>query len=77
MVYYCWVGMGSAFGPLVIASLYFPKLTKNASVAGMLVGGGVGLLWILLDNTVSATIPGFIAGSATIWLVAHLDHSKK
>lgn len=74
LVYYCWVGMGSAFGPLVIASLYFPKLTKNSAVAGMLVGGSVGLLWIMLDSTISATIPGFIAGSATIWLVARFDN---
>lgn len=68
LVNYCWVGMGSAFGPLVIASLYFKKLNKFSAIAGLLTGGLVGLLWILLDTSVSATIPGFLAGFLVIWL---------
>ena len=74
LVYYCWVGMGSAFGPLVIATLYFNKLTKNAAIFGMLFGGAVGLCWIWLDSSISATIPGFIAGGGAILLVSLYEH---
>ncbi len=75
MVYYCWVGMGSAFGPLVIASLYFKRLTANGALAGMLVGGSVGVLWILTDSQLSATIPGFIAGGIAIYMVSYIKRT--
>lgn len=71
LVYYCWVGIGSAFGPLVIASLYFKRLTKNAALAGVIVGGGVGALWITSGSEISAALPGFVAGIATIWLLSN------
>ena len=70
VVYYCWVGIGSAFGPLVIASLYFKKLTKNGALLGVLSGGLVGAFWIMLDTPVSAALPGFVAGLLVIWLAS-------
>jgi sodium/proline symporter len=77
LVYYCWVGIGCAFGPLVIASLYFSQITKNGALAGMLIGGGVGAFWITLSSSISAALPGFIAGIATIWLISQLETVKK
>lgn len=71
LVYYCWVGIGSAFGPLVIASLYFKKLTKNAALFGIIVGGSVGAFWITLGSDISAALPGFLAGIATIWILSN------
>jgi sodium/proline symporter len=68
LVYYCWVGIGSAFGPLVIAALYFKRLTKNAALLGMLTGGLVGGLWIAVDSPISAALPGFAAGFLVIWI---------
>ncbi len=76
VVYYCWVGIGSAFGPLVSASLYFKKLTKNAALAGMLIGGTVGAFWITSGSEISAALPGFIAGFASIWIISNLSQSK-
>lgn len=72
LVYYCWVGIGSAFGPLVIASLYYKKLTKDAALAGMIVGGLVGAFWIATASEISAALPGFVAGLLTIFLVSQL-----
>lgn len=70
MVYYCWVGIGSSFGPLVIASLYFKQLTKNAALFGMLVGGLVGTFWVFFGFSISATLPGFFSGLLTIWVLS-------
>jgi sodium/proline symporter len=69
-VYYCWVGMGATFGPLVIASLFFRRLSYQAALLGMLSGGLVGLFWILLDSPVSANIPGSATGLLVIWLLS-------
>lgn len=77
LVYYCWVGIGSAFGPLVIASLYFKKLTKAAALAGLVVGGLVGAFWITLNSPVSAALPGFVAGIITIWVISLLTTKNK
>jgi sodium/proline symporter len=76
LVNYCWVGIGSSFGPLVLASLYFKKLTKNAALAGMLVGGLVGIFWIFLGSSISATLPGFLSGLLTIWFVSNMKESN-
>lgn len=76
MVYYCWVGMGSAFGPLVITSLYFKNITKNAGLIGMMVGGSIGALWIMSGSPISAMLPGFFSGMATIYLVSLLEIRK-
>lgn len=70
LVYYCWVGIGSSFGPLVIASLYFKRLTKNAALFGMIAGGLVGTFWIFCGFSISAALPGFLAGLLTIWLLS-------
>lgn len=77
LVYYCWVGIGSSFGPLVIASLYFKRLTKNAALAGMIVGGLVGTFWILLGFSISAALPGFLSGLITIWAVSRFSFKDK
>jgi Na+/proline symporter len=58
---------------LVIASLYFKRLTARGALAGVVVGGLVGALWIMLGSEISAALPGFVAGFATIWAVSLFD----
>jgi sodium/proline symporter len=45
VVSYAWAGLGAAFGPLVLFSLFWKRTTFQAAVAGMLAGGGTVLLW--------------------------------
>lgn len=40
-----WAGFGSAFGPVVLFSLFWKKMTKESAVAGMIVGGAVVFIW--------------------------------
>ncbi len=40
-----WAGFGSAFGPVVLFSLFWKKMTKESAVAGMVVGGAVVFIW--------------------------------
>jgi len=76
-----WAGFGAAFGPVVVFSLYWPKMTRNGALSGMLAGAGTVLFWIYAPVTIdgqslSATmyeiVPGFIMCSLFIVLVSKL-----
>jgi sodium/proline symporter len=45
MVSYAWAGFGAAFGPVVVLSLFWPRMTRNGALAGMLTGAAVVLVW--------------------------------
>jgi sodium/proline symporter len=45
MVSYAWAGFGAAFGPLVLLSLVWPRMTRNGALAGMVVGAVTVLVW--------------------------------
>ena len=74
-----WAGFGAAFGPLVIFSLWWKKLTHSGAVAGVVVGSLTVLLWAyvpLLENGETLSVyfyellPGFVASSLAIVLVS-------
>ncbi len=77
-----WAGFGAAFGPVVIASLYWKKMTRNSALAGMIIGAATVLFWVYapltingqaLSSTVYEIVPGFIACSFAIYLVTKLS----
>ncbi|GHV95462.1 sodium:proline symporter [Spirochaetia bacterium] len=45
VVSYAWAGLGAAFGPLILFSLFWKRTTFPAAVAGMLSGGLMVVLW--------------------------------
>lgn len=45
LVGYAWAGFGSAFGPVVLFSVLWPRMTRNGALAGMLVGALTVILW--------------------------------
>lgn len=45
MVSYAWAGFGAAFGPLVLLSLVWPRMTRNGALAGMVGGAVTVLVW--------------------------------
>ncbi len=55
-----WAGFGAAFGPMVVLSLYWKRITKNGALAGMITGGGSIIILVLLKTIAgkgSFTIP--------------------
>jgi len=74
LVAYAWAGFGAAFGPLIILSLFWRRMTLNGALAGMLVGAVVVILWknLLGDTGVYEIIPGFIASIIAIVVVSLL-----
>jgi sodium/proline symporter len=56
-VSYAWAGLGAAFGPLVLFSLFWKRTTLPAAVAGMVSGGIMVVFW----KNVMAGIGGIFA----------------
>ncbi|MFT5676940.1 MAG: SSS family solute:Na+ symporter, partial [Paraglaciecola sp.] len=76
-----WAGFGAAFGPVVLFSLLWKRMTRLSAIAGMLVGAITVLIWIYaplsingqsLSQWIYEIIPGFIAASMTIVIVSML-----
>ena len=45
MVSYAWAGFGAAFGPVILLSLFWPRMTRNGALAGIVVGAITVLVW--------------------------------
>jgi Na+/proline symporter len=41
-----WAGFGAAFGPIILLSLFWKRLTRTGALAGMLTGAVTVLFWI-------------------------------
>ena len=56
LVSYAWAGLGAAFGPAIILSLFWRRMTIWGAVAGMVAGGASAVLWELLFSGEAALI---------------------
>jgi solute:Na+ symporter, SSS family len=67
-----WAGFGAAFGPLIILSLVWNRMTGAGAVAGLVTGTGVVAAWIALgwSDWLYEIVPGFAAAWLAIWLVS-------
>ena len=45
LVSYAWAGLGAAFGPVMILSLFWKRMTMPGAVAGIIVGGVSVVVW--------------------------------
>ncbi|MBN2208084.1 MAG: sodium/proline symporter [Candidatus Coatesbacteria bacterium] len=74
-VLYAWGGLAASFGPLLILSLYWKRITKAGAVAGMLVGTGVVIVWYnvaCLKAIVYELVPAFVLSLLSIVIVSLL-----
>jgi sodium/proline symporter len=74
-----WAGFGAAFGPVVILSLTWKRLTRNGALAGIIVGAATVLFWIYapvldagaaLSSLLYEIVPGFVLGGLAAILVS-------
>ncbi len=70
-----WAGFGSAFGPVVLLSLFWKRMNVFGAIAGMLVGALVVYFWKDLTFALSlpemySMIPGFISAVAAVVLIS-------
>ncbi len=72
-VLFAWSGLGASFGPLILFTLYWKKVTRQGAVAGMLTGFLTTLIWKgagLSELLIYELVPAFILSSLTIYLVS-------
>ncbi|PHM48266.1 sodium/proline symporter PutP [Xenorhabdus miraniensis] len=68
-----WAGFGAAFGPVVLISVLWKRMTRNGALAGMLVGAITVLVWMEFRwFSLYEIIPGFIFASIAIVVVSLL-----
>lgn len=74
-----WAGFGAAFGPLIILSLTWPRMTGTGAVAGLITGAATVAAWIALgwnralpglDGGLYEILPGFVAAWLAIVIVS-------
>ena len=71
LVSYAWAGFGAAFGPVILISLLWPRMTRNGALVGMLVGATTVIVWKQYAwFNLYEIIPGFIFASLAIFIVS-------
>ncbi len=70
-----WGGFGSAFGPVILLSLFWKRTTYKGAIAGVVGGAVVDVAWMLLlaDTGIYELLPGFIAGALCCVIVSLVD----
>lgn len=72
IVAYAWAGFGSAFGPVILLSLFWPRMTWAGALAGIVGGAATVLVWrqvdVLADTGVYEMVPGWIVATAAALL---------
>ncbi|AOS97400.1 Sodium/proline symporter [Microbulbifer aggregans] len=73
VVAYAWAGLGAAFGPATLISLFWSRMTGAGAIAGVLVGGMTVLVWKQLSGgifDIYELLPGFVFSAAAIVIVS-------
>ncbi|MFO7728397.1 MAG: sodium/proline symporter PutP [Desulfonatronovibrio sp.] len=80
LVAYAWGGFGAAFGPIVILSLFWRRLTRNGALVGMIVGAVTVIVWKNLSGgffDLYEILPGFIICAIAAVIVSLLDKAPE
>lgn len=75
LVSYAWGGFGATFGPIVLLSLFWKRMTRNGALAGLLTGGLTVIVWKNLSGGIFdlyEIVPGFILGLVAIVAFSHV-----
>ncbi|WP_261391558.1 sodium/proline symporter PutP [Cytobacillus firmus] len=78
LVSYAWAGFGAAFGPVIILSLFWKRMTRNGALAGIIVGAVTVIVWAQLTGglfDLYELAPGFLFAALAIIVVSLLDKS--
>lgn len=74
IVSYAWAGFGACFGPAVLLSLYWQRMTLKGAYAGIIVGGITVLVWKQFAwFDLYELVPGFLLSVAAIVFVSLMD----
>jgi len=76
MVSYAWSGLGASFGPVLVLTLYWPKITRNGALAGMVTGAVSTVIWKnipILSESVTERFSSYVLAFTVIILVSLIE----
>lgn len=79
LVLFAWGGLGAAFGPPVILSLFYPYTTRRGILSGMIIGTISIVVWNQipwLKNMVYELVPAFLLSFVITFLVSKWEYEK-
>ncbi|MCK4404794.1 MAG: sodium/proline symporter [candidate division Zixibacteria bacterium] len=79
LVLYAWAGLGASFGPALLTTLWWKKVTKQGVLSGMIVGTITVLIWYnvpVLKNSLYELIPSFFLSLFSIIIVSLLTQKR-
>ena len=77
IVSFAWAGFGASFGPIILLSLYWRKITAKGALWGMITGAITVLIWgniDILSNTLYEIVPGFIISLLVVYFVSRATY---
>ena len=73
LVSYAWAGFGASFGPSILISLFWRKMTLQGAIAGMVVGAATVIIWEAgAFLGLYSIVPGFILSSIAIFVISNI-----
>ncbi|WP_066249826.1 sodium/proline symporter PutP [Neobacillus drentensis] len=78
LVAYAWAGFGASFGPIILLSLFWKKITNWGALFGMIVGAVTVIVWknVGLGDTLYEIVPGFVFNLIVAVVVSMLTYQK-
>ncbi|WP_316570660.1 sodium/proline symporter PutP [Neobacillus sp. YIM B06451] len=83
LVAYAWAGFGASFGPIILMSLFWRKMTNWGAIAGMVVGAVTVIVWsnynlgkVFFGEKLYEIVPGFILNLVVIYIVSLITYKK-
>ncbi|MBQ0073664.1 MAG: sodium/proline symporter [Prevotella sp.] len=76
IVAFAWAGFGAAFGPVMLASLFWKRTTLQGAICGMVAGGIMVFVWKYMVRPMGGAwdlyelLPAFIVSAAAIIIVS-------
>ena len=73
LVAFAWAGFGASFGPVILLSLYWKKITSSGALAGMIVGAVTVVIWgtnETLKDALYEIVPGFLLALIVTFIVS-------
>lgn len=81
LVSYAWAGLGAAFGPVMLLSLFWKRMTMPGAVAGIITGGAAVVIWenvsVLSATGIYSLLPAFVLALAAIIIVSLMTKVDK
>lgn len=77
LVSYAWAGFGASFGPAILISLFWRKMTLQGAIAGMIVGALTVIIWEAgAFFGLYSIVPGFVLSCLAIFVISGMTYKK-